>query len=134
MPTEQNLTPEEQAALENPSDNLTGFDMDDISIWGTKTRIEDLTAKEVKAMWEILRGYRREIIREAARADEVTRENKRLRVALKPFADVWEAWWNREIIDVPFAHWLMRHVQIPRKAFEDAGTVLADVEGNEAPW
>lgn len=83
MTTEQNeLTPEEQAALDNPSDSLTGFDMDDISIWGTKTRIEDLTHEEVKAMWSILRGYRREIISEAERADTATRENERLKAAL----------------------------------------------------
>lgn len=66
---ETQWTPEEQHALDFPAENLTGFDYDDITIWGTKTNPADLTPEEVTKMWFVVQRYRRELVEEGARTD-----------------------------------------------------------------
>ena len=122
----QPLAPFVQAIESNPSDNLTGFDLDDLSIWGTKTRIEDLTPDQIKVMWETVQRYRREIESEARRADAAEQDNERLKAALEPFAMVYRQYLESDVIASYFLVWLHNHLDAhaTHQAFENADKAL----------
>jgi hypothetical protein len=134
-------------ASEHNGDECPG---DGYGMFGNKeagTMAEELAAKEAsmdfsKVNWKEvveerynseLERLTQEVASLRAQVDALTKERDAAREALKPFAETFDAWLDRQSIDVGFVHWLMLYLQTvktvyPRQWWDTAHSVYYSEE------